>query len=53
MITEKLTKPESKKISKLLEKGISNADIQEIFNYNVTRQQIAAIKAWKTMGKIY
>lgn len=39
------------KIVVLLEKDISTEDIKAIFRDEYTTQQIAAIKAWRTMGK--
>jgi len=46
-----LTSNDKVKILKYINKGLTTLEIILKFDNKLSRQQIAAIKAWKTMGK--
>jgi len=50
-MAEKLSDGKKRKISVLIDKGESSHKIAK--KLDVTLQQVAAIRAWKTMGAIY
>ena len=45
----KVTEADKVRIKKLHEEGLTSQEIKKKLNLNYTRQQIAAVKAWKTM----
>lgn len=47
----KISEPDKMKMISLVKKGLENEDIRKIFSNQYTRQQVAAIQAWVTMGK--